>query len=602
MAATLQDIVSQLKNNQKSSDLTSKNVNETTSAVKKLTDSIDKSFTMFFNQKKAERLNTDPLEAASEARNKSKFAKSFESGQKAGQSASAGFNIGDYLLPVLAALPLAIAGLRGWEVPVIRKLASSLVSSVGKLADNFKLKFASGFDNIARGILQRFGINPQTGRMARDALGRFTGKELKSTAVMISEAFDLLRLNVTRSFGVGLDGGKIGRIASKAGQLMSVIINPFISISKGIDGWMTGSGARMLGFLSSVMGISGGAANIGKFARFALRILKPIGFLFSAYDGVMAFMNTEGSFLDKFVAGIGAFIGDFVGAPLDLLKSIVAWALEKLGFKEAATWLQSWSFETIINDMIGGIYGLVEGAVKWVKELFTDPGKALSDLFWAYIKLTSGVYKTIGEWIYNIAVKPLWTWFENTFPDLSAWISKTWNDVLGYGGDLGAWIWNNSIGPLVDWIKEKFGGLPEYFGLDAPDIKPPRTPDMDAAVVAQGEYARNDPLVLSKLPPPGAKTPGRWMADGITKAKWVPDEITTVPKATGADLKQEQNRLTSSQRGALSGGVGIANSGNTIINKGGDTNINYGQGNALSAFDPRADLSRLYVLGYGSRG
>lgn len=601
MAATLKDIVSQLKNNQKSSDLTSKNVNETTSAVKKLTDSIDKSFTMFFQQRKAERLNTDPLEAASEARNKSKLGKSFEAGQQAGQNFFGGGGLGSYFLPLLAALPLAIAGLRGWEVPVIKKLASGLVSSVSKLADNFKLRFASGFDNITRGILQRFGINPQTGRMARDALGRFTGKELKSTSVMISEAFDLLRLNVTRAFGVGADGGKIGRLASKAGQLMSVIINPFISISKGIGGWMTGSGARMLGFLSGVMGISGGVANIGKFAGFVGKILKPLGFLFSAYDGVMAFMNTEGSFMDKFVAGIGAFIGDFVGAPLDLLKSIVAWALEKLGFEEVAKLLKSWSFETIINDAIRGIWNMIKSAVDWVNLLFTDPGKALSDLFWGYIELTSGVYKTIGEWIYNIAVKPLWTWFENTFPDLSAWISKTWNDAIGYGGDLGMWIWNNSIGPLVNWIKDKFGGIPEYFGI--------------------GE----DPTEVPEVPPPQTQAPGQVIRDGVVGrmvvtqtpkgafSKFVPDDfqpvqlptdprLNIVPKPTGKALGDQQSALDELRSRGPRGANLVANSGNTNIKQGDTVINNFGAGGTPSPFDPRTDLSRAWAYGYGSRG
>jgi hypothetical protein len=348
----------------------------------------------------------------------------------------------------------------------------------------------------------------------------------------------------------------------------------------------------MLGFLSSVMGISGGAANIGKFARFALRILKPIGFLFSAYDGVMAFMNTEGSFLDKFVAGIGAFIGDFVGAPLDLLKSIVAWALEKLGFKEAAKWLESWSFETIINNLIGGVWSLVQGAVDWVKLLFTDPSQALSDLFWGYV----GLYETIGEWIYNIAVKPLWTWFENTFPDLSAGIKDLWNTALGGAADLGSWIWDNSLGPLVDWIKDQFGGVAEYFGLDGdlglPDqpAPPPQAP--------QGSALAN--------PPPGEDgQKGYWKSLGKGKGnEWVSYEppITTVPKTTGQNLQQAQSSLTSSQRSALSGGV-VANSGNTNIKQGDNTVINYVQANAPSAHDPRAGMGAKanFLLGYGSR-
>jgi hypothetical protein len=245
-----------------------------------------------------------------------------------------------------------------------------------------------------------------------------------------------------------------------------------------------------------------------------------------------------------------------------LLKSIVAWALEKLGFKEAATWLQSWSFETIINDMIGGIYGLVQGAVKWVKELFTDPGKALSDLFWAYIELTSGVYKTIGEWIYGIAVKPLWTWFENTFPDLSAWISKTWNDALGYGGDLGAWIWNNSIGPLWDWISGTFGGLSEkvqsFFGTNA--TGGPAVPNDDGTYnetfgAVPGNY-KGGSIPYGKFGVVGEQGP-----ELITG----PVNVIPLPKKTGAGLQQEQFNLTQSQNRGKAGFL-MANSGNTVNN------------------------------------
>jgi len=585
MAATLQDIVNQLKNNKESSDLTSKNVDETTSAVKKLTESIDKSFTMFFQQKKIERLNLDPLEAERE-KNKSKFTKNFEAGQKEGQTSLGGLgdmlDIAKMIWPALAALPLAIAGMRGWEIPVISRLTTGLIKGFGKLADSFKVKFSSGVDDIMRSVLKSFGINPATGKMLRDARGRFTGREMKTTTAMISEAFDLLRSNVTKAFGVGDDGGKIGRIVSKAGKLMYTIVSPFISIGKAVGGWMTGSGAKMLGFLDSVMGISGGVANIGKFARFVGKILKPIGFLFSAYDGVMAFMNTEGTFMDKFVAGIGAFIGDFIGAPLDLLKSIVAWSLEQLGFENAAKWLESWSFETIINDAIGGIWNMIKSAVDWVKLLFTDPGQALSDLFWGYI----GLYESIGEWIYSIAVKPLWTWFENTFPDLSTGIKDLWNTALGGAADLGSWIWDNSLGPLIDWIKDQFGGVAEYFGLGA-DLGLPERPQSSG-----GSTNANPPMGHE-----GEN--GHWQAtDRIGGKKWVPDEpaLTTVPKATGQKLQEEQNTLTSQQRQALSGGV-VANSGNVTNNnnRGGDTVINYGNGAAPSPYDQRRGARANYL-------
>ena len=589
MAATLQDIVNQLKNNQKSSDLTNKNVDETTSAVKKLTESIDRSFSIFFEQKKVERLNMDPLESDRE-KNKSKFAKNFESGQKEAQKSLGGLgdmlDIAKMIWPVLAALPLAVAGMRGWEIPVISKLTTGLIKGFGKLADGFKVKFSSGVDDIMRSVLKSFGINPATGKMLRDARGRFTGREMKTTTAMISEAFDLLRSNVTKAFGVGDDGGKIGRIVSKAGKLMYTIISPFISIGKAVGGWMTGSGAKMLGFLDSVMGISGGVANIGKFAGFVGKILKPIGFLFSAYDGVMAFMNTEGTFMDKFIAGIGAFIGDFVGAPLDLLKSIVAWSLEQLGFENAAKWLESWSFETIINDVIRGIWNMVKSAVEWVKLLFTDPGQALSDLFWGYI----GLYKSIGEWIYNIAVAPLWTWFENTFPDLSAGIKDLWNTALDGAADLGSWIWDNSLGPLIDWIKNTFGGVAEYFGLGG-DLGLPERPQSSG-----GSTNANPPMGHE-----GEN--GHWQATGRAGKKWVPDEpaLTTVPKATGQTLRQEQNNLTSQQRQALSGSSLVANNGNTVNNNNSQTSIQLGNNAAPSPYDRPVGARAGYLAGYGTR-
>jgi hypothetical protein len=292
--------------------------------------------------------------------------------------------------------------------------------------------------------------------------------------------------------------------------------------------------------------------------------------------------------MDKFVAGIGAFIGDFVGAPLDLLKSIVAWALEQLGFENAAKWLESWSFETIINNLIGGVWSLVQGAVDWVKLLFTDPSQALSDLFWGYV----GLYETIGEWIYNIAVKPLWTWFENTFPDLSAGIKDLWNTALGGAADLGSWIWDNSLGPLVDWIKDQFGGVAEYFGLDGalglPD-QPATKPQSDLPPDANRRAVRGNPLAFQ----PDEFQPVQIPTD---------PRLNIVPKPTGKALGDQQSALDEIRSRGPRGANLVANSGNTTI-KQGDTNvINYGNGNAPSAHDPRSSVQRLYVLGYGSRG
>ena len=57
-------------------------------------------------------------------------------------------------------------------------------------------------------------------------------------------------------------------------------------------------------------------------------------------------------------AGIAEAIADFFGAPLDLLKDLVSWAVGKLGFKNAEKSLDSFSFDQIFKDILRGIFGL----------------------------------------------------------------------------------------------------------------------------------------------------------------------------------------------------------------------------------------------------
>ena len=580
MVATLQDVVAQLKNNQKAADQTNKNVDKNTLAIGKLTASLNASFASFFQLKKTERLNMNQLEAEREARNakKSTFTKNFEAGEKAGQGTSFDlgglFDIGKMIAPMLAAIPLAIVGMRGWEVPVIKKLTVSLVTSVSKLFDKFSAKFVNGITDITRSVLKSFGIDPSTGKMLRDARGRFTGKELKSTSVMISEAFDLMRSNVTKAFGVGTDGGKIGRVVASAGKMMSTLLSPLVALGNGITSWASGAGAKLLGFMNGAMGISGGTANLGKFASFIGKVLKPIGFLFSAYEGVMAFMDAEGSFMDRFIVGIGTFIGDFVGAPLDLLKSIVAWGLEQLGFENAKKLLEGWSFETIINDMIQNAWTMVKGIADWVGLLFTDPGAALTTLWEGIV----GVGTTIGQWVYNTAIAPIWGWFKTTFSDTSAFIKTKWDAALGSAKDLGTWIWNNSVGPLWDWLKNTFSwenikktlsvGQEPTGGVAGARVRAAAGQD-----VIPGKY-KGGSIPYGKFGVVGEQGPE--LVAG-------PVNVIALPKKSGSNLQQEQYNLTQSQN-RRGGGMLMANSGN-VVNNSSQSNVTFASSGMPSPFD-----------------
>lgn len=240
------------------------------------------------------------------------------------------------LLAGAAALGLAFAGLRGWEGKIIDYVKDGLGS--------LKNSIIGGLKSIKTNIFFAFGLD--------DA-----GKVLPNSALD-----DLLKTPIMEKITFGL----------------SKILAPLKMMGDFLSGLFTGTGGdaatgKTVKFLGEI------GDNVGAFAQTIGKILKPIGLLFSAYDAVMAFMNTEGTIMDKLVAGLGGFLGDFIGAPLDLLKSIVGWAMSQFGFENAAEFLEGFSFETLINDIINGIWDMVKSAGEWVGTLFTDPVAALTE-------------------------------------------------------------------------------------------------------------------------------------------------------------------------------------------------------------------------------
>lgn len=307
------------------------------------------------------------------------------------------------LLGSLAATGLAIAGLRGWEVGALK--------NIGKIGDGLKALVPQSitksidqkFINVRAKVLRTFGMDPSLG--AKDA---DTGKRGLKTSVLkqINGKFDTLRTNVLKTFGLGADGKPIaikdadglftknttGKFWSNILDNINKVLRPLKNAGKAITDFASGAGAKLFEFIKGLGGGSGG------FLKLVGKILKPIGFLFSAFDGVTAFMDSDkDGFIAKLGDGIGAFLGDFIGAPFDLLKAGVAWIVKKIfgvevnedgtipegqglpGFILAK--LNSFSFEESIGAIVSGLFQVVQDAVDWVKLLFTDPTAALQGLW-----------------------------------------------------------------------------------------------------------------------------------------------------------------------------------------------------------------------------
>lgn len=155
------------------------------------------------------------------------------------------------------------------------------------------------------------------------------------------------------------------------GKVVNIVRNAFSFASEGS------------GFLKSLRVLG---RVIGKLAW-------PIGILMSVVDAVTGafkgFVNTEGTILDKVIGGIAGGISGFyegiIGAPLDLIKDIVAWIAGKFGFEGAQKMLDDFSFQDLIRDMImspfvmikRGINAIIEAIAAGVDSIpFPGVGKA----------------------------------------------------------------------------------------------------------------------------------------------------------------------------------------------------------------------------------
>ena len=350
--------------------------------------------------------NLQALEDKGEVLPGSSAAANFQIGQKAGQ----GFDLGFLMNPMLLLKPLvvaaagvaaAFAGLRGWEVSVLKNIdkigdvLKTVFTPITNIANRLTTSFTSFVDDLTRGTLARFGIDPETGKMARGAKGQFTGKEVKTTAQMIQESMEALKTRAFGFFGLGPAGGLADdalkaadgtpSAISRVTAAFSKIMTPFRGIYNGVEAFIAGPGAKLFGFLDGVLGITKIGSAAGGLVKVLGKVLWPIGIIMSLFDGVEAWRNENGSVYDKITAGISATIGDFIGAPLDLLKGLLGWVLGKFGFDETAKAIQDFSFEEKITDLLNGIFDFPAKAIAWVKTLFTDPTAALGDLWTALV-------------------------------------------------------------------------------------------------------------------------------------------------------------------------------------------------------------------------
>lgn len=120
-------------------------------------------------------------------------------------------------------------------------------------------------------------------------------------------------------------------------------------------------GSQLMGMLNGIGRVIG-------------RLFYPITLIMTAYDtikGALAGYEDEG-IIGAIQGAITGLLNSVIGMPLDLLKSVVAWLLDKFGFDEAADALAGFSFSDIISKIVDTIFDVFKHAINAILSTVAD--------------------------------------------------------------------------------------------------------------------------------------------------------------------------------------------------------------------------------------
>ena len=307
------------------------------------------------------------------------------------------FGIGS-MIAGISAIAGAALGLRGWE--------TELLVSLDQFADYVTKPIRTGIANIGNSIMKALGFT-RTGGLTRGVDGRFKAegrtyrqqlfdgivKAFRSIIKIAISPFTLITNQLAKIPGTE----KVSRTVGFFVTQISKVFGFFSNAASGVTKFLSGGIGRNLGqFFGSVGGV----------AKLFGTILKPIGFVFSIFDGVKTFMNTEGSLFTKLNEGIAAALGDFVGAPLDLLKTGLVWVADNLLGKDnfISKFLTSFSIEEVLKNIVATPGRILTGAFEQIIEPLLNGeidvvGKNIIKIFKKMFDAITGIVSSIVNFV-----------------------------------------------------------------------------------------------------------------------------------------------------------------------------------------------------------
>lgn len=257
---------------------------------------------------------------------------------------------------------------------------------------------------------------------------------------------------------LGVIGKTFTKTVSYIYDTMKRIVKVFTDVGKMIGGAVK-TAFSLAGAASSIMTPLKNFLNAIKSVAGAVgKLFVPLGVVLTLFDTVKGIIDgyTQGGILGALQGGITGFFNSLIFGPLDLVKNLASWVLEKFGFENASKFLDGFSFTEIFTDIVNGLFGFVKTAWNWLSEKFGNLGESLSQK-WEQLKIG---FASIGDWMWN-GINGVWEWIKGKFSGAAEFIANSWNTLTAGVASIGSWIWRG-IGDTWNWISSKFSDVKEF--------------------------------------------------------------------------------------------------------------------------------------------
>jgi len=449
----------------------------------------------------------------------------------------------------LAATLGAIAGVIAGQLKTMKFFFDKIVDSIRWVSKTI-LRFATYIDDLFGGVVQKklqqistfvddlvTGLRQRIGNVGKSIASFFEdsgkqfkkmfsfleesdiGKKLKSAVNSVQDTFSKFStaiaesdaLKKLKSIGTAIQETLMGLWNSIKGVFSGLSSEGTIGkIFKSIGTFFTDVGA----YFSKISGVFSAV-----FKAFT-KIFFFVGIIMGIFDTVKGAI--DGFEKDGLLGGIkGAITGLINGvfnSFFDLIKDLASWLLGKLGFKEAAAFLDSFSFQDLFTKLVDKVFDVILNPIKYITDAF-DKLDLQALIFepmskaWTFLNDSlGGIPQKIVDNIKLYIMDPLANAFApvvDMFKDMASKVIGFFSEFKIPGVDVTIPLVNKTFG-IGPWYPFKSNSK-----SDAPAAAPaPAAPAPAAAPAPQGtsagtpqaantsrvEFAKTDPRLTTNQP------------------------------------------------------------------------------------------------------